>query len=285
MRVAAAFARHPVLGYAALAFAISWGGVLLAVGPDGFPGTVEQFEALIVPVVLAMLAGPSVAALVAIAAADGRSGLHDLWTRVRAWRVALRWYLAAIGIAPLAVSATLFGLSQLSPAFRPGVVTAPDVASHVAIGLITGLAAGLFEELGWTGVAVPRLRQRHGLLVTGVMVGLIWGAWHLLVVWWGSAPTAGGVSMAIYLPAMTLSFLPPYRVLMVWVHDRTHSVGIAMLMHASLTASVRIFDPIGISGAPIVIYNLTLGAVLWLVVAALPSSRGSTPSLREAGAP
>jgi len=89
------------------------------------------------------------------------------------------------------------------------------------------------------------------------------------VTWWGSTETSGSLSMAVYLPAMTLSFLPPYRVLMVWVHDRTGSLLVAMLMHASLTASVRIFDPVPISGLPIVVYNLVLGAALWGIVAAV----------------
>jgi hypothetical protein len=40
-----------------------------------------------------------------------------------------------------------------------------------------------------------------------------------------------------------------------------------MLLHAALTASVRIFDPLSISGIPILIYNLALGAVLWIAVA------------------
>jgi len=266
MRVATALARHPVASYVALAFAISWGGVILAVGPGGFPGTVEQFGALLLPVVLAMLAGPSLAALAVVGLTDGKAGLSDLWTRVIAVRVGLRWYLAAVVIAPLAVSATVFALSLAAPGFRPGILSAAEPASHLAIGLVTGLAAGLFEELGWTGVAVPKLRRRHSVLATGLAVGLLWGAWHLLVVWWGSTSSIGGTSMAVYLPVMTLSFLPPYRVLMVWVYDRTHSVGIAMLMHASLTASVRVFDPIGISGTQILIYNLGLAAVLWTTV-------------------
>ena len=282
MRVSATLARHPVLSYAALAFAISWGGVVLAVGPGGFPGTVDEFEALLLPVVLAMLAGPSVAGLVVIGVADGRSGLHDLWARVLTVRVGIRWYLAAIAIAPLVVAGTLSALSLASPSFRPGILSVADPTSHLAIGLLTGLAAGLCEELGWTGIAVPKLRRRHGALATGLAVGLLWGAWHLLVIWWGSTASAGGVPMAVYLPVMTLSFLPPYRVLMVWIYDRTQSVGVAMLMHASLTASVRILDPIGIAGAPILIYDSSLGAVLWLVVAgfasvSVPRPARSTP--------
>jgi len=279
MRLAAALARHPVFSYCVLAFAISWGGVVLAVGPGGFPGTVGEFETLLLPVVLAMLAGPSLAGLVVVGIADGRSGLHDLWTRVLTLSVDLRWYLAAIATAPLAVAATLSALSLASPAFRPGILSVADPTSHLVIGLLTGLAAGLCEELGWTGIAVPRLRRRHGVLATGLAVGLAWGAWHLLAIWWGSAPTAGGVPMAVYLPVMTLSFLPPYRVLMVWVYDHTQSVGVAMLMHASLTASVRILDPIGIAGAPILIYNAGLGAVLWLAVAGLARVRIPRPPM------
>ena len=75
--------------------------------------------------------------------------------------------------------------------------------------------------------------------------------------------------MAIYLPVMLFSFLPPYRVLMVWVYDRTGSLLVAMLMHASLTTSVRIFDPLAISGVALLTYNLVLAAALWVVVAAV----------------
>lgn len=65
---------------------------------------------------------------------------------------------------------------------------------------------------------------------------------------------------------MLFSFLTPYRMLMTWVYERTGSVLISMLMHAALTTSVRIFDPLAISGVPILIYNLALGAVLWVGV-------------------
>lgn len=282
MRIRDTFARHPVLAYVGLAFAVSWGGVILTVGPTGFPGTLDEFQARLVPVVLAMLAGPSLAGLAVLVLGHGRAGLRDLWSRVSTVRVAPRWYLAAVLTAPLTVSGTLIALSAVSPAFRPGILTAADPVSHLLVGLVTGLAAGLFEELGWTGVAVPAMRRRRGVVATGLVVGLLWGAWHLLVVWWGSTASAGGMPMSVYLPAMAFSFLPPYRVLMVWVYDRTRSVGVALLMHASLTASVRIFDPIGIAGRPIVTYNLMLGVVLWLVVAVLAGRRGTTVNAANA---
>src|SRR5581483_6673828 len=111
-------------------------------------------------------------------------------------------------------------------------------------------------ELGWTGFAIPTIRKRLSSFITGLIVGVLWGAWHFLPIWWGSSSTSGG-----------LSFLPPYRILMVRLFDRTPSLPMAMLMHGSLTASVRLFDPIGISGTAIVTYNLALGGAFWLIVA------------------
>jgi hypothetical protein len=35
--------RNPVLTYYALTFALSWGGILIVVGPGGIPGTREEF--------------------------------------------------------------------------------------------------------------------------------------------------------------------------------------------------------------------------------------------------
>jgi membrane protease YdiL (CAAX protease family) len=253
--------------YFLLTFAISWALVLAVVGIHGFPGTTADFRLLLPIVVLAMLAGPSVAGIVSTRVFQGRAGLREFKARLLTWRVSRAWYAIALLIAPLTALTVLAFLSLSSPVYRPGIFSVDDPAMHLMLGIATGVAAGLFEELGWTGFAVPRLRHRYSVFATGVIVGVLWGAWHLLAVWWGSTGTSGSLSMALYLPAMTLSFLPPYRILMVWVYNRTHSLLVAMIMHASLTASLRILDPVPISGAPIVTYNLVLGGALWLVVA------------------
>ena len=57
------------------------------------------------------------------------------------------------------------------------------------------------------------------------------------------------------------SFLPPYRVLMVRVYERTGSLFISILMHASLTASMIFFGP-AVKGAESVIYNLIFATTL-----------------------
>ncbi|MBV6457833.1 MAG: hypothetical protein HONBIEJF_00953 [Fimbriimonadaceae bacterium] len=261
--------RHPVAGYFALTFLISWGLVFLTVGPGGFPGTEADFYAKIVPVVAAMLLGPSIAGLSATVLAGGGEALKAYAARLRIWRVGWEWYAYALLIAPATLLTVLLFLTRISDVYLPGLATAPNTVQHVVLGLLTGAAAGVFEELGWTGFATPYLRKRLSTYATGVVLGVIWGAWHLLTSWWGSGPTAGGVSMPIYLIAVCFSFLPPYRILMVRMHERVPSIPLAMLMHASLTASVRLFDPIGLSGTDMLVYTLSVGGALWLVVGAM----------------
>jgi len=82
--------KHPVLSYFALAFAISWGGFVMVVGPGGFPGTGSQFDTLTTFVVLAMLAGPSVAGLLLTGLVSGRAGFRELLSRLLTWQVGAR---------------------------------------------------------------------------------------------------------------------------------------------------------------------------------------------------
>jgi hypothetical protein len=63
--------------------------------------------------------------------------------------------------------------------------------------------------------------------------------------------------------------LTAYRVLMVWVYDRTQSLLVAMLMHASyIFTTLFVFAP-PITGEPFLVYSWAFVVVLWAVVAAL----------------
>jgi hypothetical protein len=62
-------------------------------------------------------------------------------------------------------------------------------------------------------------------------------------------------------------YLPAFRVLMVWVYDRTASLLVAMLMHVGLTASLLVLNPLEITGGPLLTCSFALAAAMWLVVA------------------
>ena len=271
--------RHPVATYFALACAISWGLVLLIIGgPGKILVTREQIETLLPFVILAMLPGPSIAGILMTGLVHGRAGFRELLSRLLRWRVGARWYAVALLTAPLLAMATLFALLPTSPAFLPGILASDDKASLLVFGIAGALVVGFFEELGWTGFATPELRRRYSVLSTGLLVGILWGAWHSFLAFWGSGASSGGISLALLLPELLyyVAVLPVYRVLMVWVYDHTGSLLVAMLMHASLTGGLAmILMPPAISGAPLMTWHLVLTAALWVAVAAVAvASRG-----------
>jgi membrane protease YdiL (CAAX protease family) len=178
------------------------------------------------------------------------------------------------------MTGTLLVLSITAPEFAPGIVTSDDKAFLLLVSLAVGLSAGIFEELGWTGFAIPALRQRHGVLATGVIVGIWWSAWHLFPLIWARRAAAGDLAMPVYLIATAggvfVGYLTAFRVLMTWVYDRTESTLVAILMHASITASLLILNPLDLSGSNLQVYSFALAAATWVVVAAIVIARGTS---------
>ena len=272
--------RHPLLSYFALAFAISWGGILIAVGlgPGGFSATPQQLQMAVPYAVPAMILGPSVAGILLTGLLYGRTGLREFRSRLLRWRVGARWYAVALLTAPLSMMAVLLALSLVSPEFLPRIFTAGDKPILLLTGIAVGLVAGIFEELGWTGFAVPTLlRLRYGVLSTGLIVGVLWGAWHLPINFWGSGVTVGELSLAIFLPSWLLGILvgslTAYRVLMVWVYERTGSLLVAILMHVSLAAFTFILTP-PLGGVPYWVIGFAYAAALWVIVAVVAVAQG-----------
>jgi membrane protease YdiL (CAAX protease family) len=265
--------RQPLPTYFVLTFVISWGAILIIVGPSGIPISTAQVAVL----GLAMLLGPSLACILLMGLAFGRKGFRELLSRLFKWRAGARWYLFALLIAPLSTAAVLFALSLLSPEFFPGIFITGDKMSLLVTGIVAGLMVGIFEELGWTGFAIPRLRLRYGVLATGIIVGLLWGVWHL-VLFWERGSFTGAFTLALLL-ARLFAWLPAYRVFMVWVYDRTGSLLIAMLMHVSLVASTVIIEP-PMTGGALLTYILVRAAVLWIVVVVVVLANGRKLSLQ-----
>ena len=129
---------------------------------------------------------------------------------------------------------------------------------------------------------MPRLRLRYTALTTALIAGLLHGTWHFLIAFWAGGSFSGGQWTTYLLGILFfyLGALPAYRVLMVWVYDRTASLLVAMLMHASLSASALILQP-PLTGADLSTWNLTLTAILWVVVAAVALGNGGRLFYRD----
>ncbi|MEZ4862782.1 MAG: CPBP family intramembrane glutamic endopeptidase [Caldilineaceae bacterium] len=175
--------RHAVPLYFALTFVLTWGSILVMTGPGGLPIAPEVAEQLGPLIYLGMFIGPSVAGLLLLGLVDGRSGFHSLFTRLLRWRVGVRWYVAALLTAPLTIVTAMLILASFSSDYLPAIVTTDDKMTMLLTSITVGLLVALCEEIGWMGFAIPRLRRRYGVLTTGLLVGLLWGAWHFPPFW------------------------------------------------------------------------------------------------------
>ena len=258
--------KQPLLAYYVLTFALSWGGFLLVVGPSSLGNTDWQAEGKFLSAIMVMLAGPSIAGLLLTGLLDGRAGYRELFVRLLKWRVSVRWYVLAILPAPVVAASILFTLSLTSPLF-----TADDKAA-VVLGGFGAAATTLLEEIGWTGFVVPRLRRRHSVFMTGIIVGVLWGLWHFLQQIFVSGTYAGGIPLLTFLMLSVLAAvasLTAYRVLMVWIYDRTGSLLVTTLMHGVLTASTIFwFTPLA-TGAVFLADVWLVAAAMWLLVGAV----------------
>ena len=234
------------------------------------PISKTQFMYLIL---LAPLLGPGVAGILSTVLVYGRASLRDLLSRLFKWQVSARWYAAALLTAPLLITTILFALS-----LTPAIVTSSDRASLLLLGIAVGLFVGFFEELGWTGFVIPEVRKRYGILSTGLIVGLLWGAWHFPL--FSGSANSSGVFPPLLLAVLLFSWLPPYRVLMVWVYDHTKSLLVAVLMHVTIDACSLVVLPSTMSGLSSVTYDLVFAASLWVIagIVVLRENRGKAQS-------
>jgi len=262
--------RNPVLVYYVLTFVLSWGAILVAVGPRGFPVNPTQLPKMLPILILAMLLGPGVASVVLSGVVDGTAGYRNLLSRFLKWRVGIQWYAVAVLAAPFLLMAAPLALSIWNPEFIPRIFSDPHKRPLLQLGLAAGASVGLLEELGWTGFAIPRLRQRFSVLATGAVVGFLWGAWHIPVIALQSSTASGSFSIVNSLGAIVFSFglLPAFRVVMAWVYDQCGSLLLTMIMHMSLAASNIIFGLSSAEGKTSPLFTLALSAALWIAIAA-----------------
>ena len=266
--------KNSILSYFILTFLISWGAILILMAINGMPTTEAEAQAQMPLAIMTFLLGPCISGLVMIGLVNGRAGYRNLVSRLLKWRFSLVWYAVALMLAPAVFAVTQLILSLISPVFLPGFLTAPDSPSLIFLGIMSGIMVGILEEVGWFGFVIPQMRQRFSPLKVGLIVGLIWGAWHIMANdIWAIKTYAGEIPTVLYAILSGLSFLigqlPPFRVLMIWAYERTGSLSLMMVMHFSLTACSITFAPTTITGWNVFIYSLAVAAVFWVIAAAV----------------
>lgn len=179
--------RHPLLWFYLLAFLISWLGwapsVAASRGMTAFAH--PAFQALLLLPAL----GPTIAAVVVTWVTEGRGGVRALMVRLVRWRVGGLWYVVALLIPPLLHLGARGVDLVLGLSTSPTSTTAPTGPLLISF-IILSLLSNPWEEVGWRGFALPRLQSRSNALVATLVVGSLWGVWHLPLFLWAGGPMA-----------------------------------------------------------------------------------------------
>jgi uncharacterized protein len=235
--------RRPLITFFVLTFALTWlAWPVWALGL--YPNPVFSF-------------GPFLAALVALAITQGKSGVGGLLRRMVRWRVGIRWYAVAL-LVPIAITLAATMLNVLLGAQAPSSTDLGGwtdlLPAFFLILLIPGLG-GAWEEPGWRGYALPRMQSGRSALFASLILGVLIAGWHLPLMVVGQVHYADIVSIMGAVIVFNWVF-----------NSASGSVLIIMLIHAmNNTISGSFFWPM-FSGADSVRQGWLL-AVVWCVVA------------------
>jgi membrane protease YdiL (CAAX protease family) len=156
----------------ALAYGISWSIWALAL-LHAFGGTrVPAVQVL--PYAGAF--GPCIAAM-ACAGVEGRAAVGRLFRGILAVRQNWIWYVVTLFLMPscMALAKMLTGRPPMDPG-TPPVPMQPVVLVMVFASIL--LVAGVGEETGWRGYALPAILARFRPLGGSVVLGCVWAVWH-----------------------------------------------------------------------------------------------------------
>ena len=121
--------------------------------------------------------GLSLAAVIAALVSGGGAAFMDLIRRWVRWQVNPLWYAVALLLTLVLGGIAVAAYQALGNAHQIGVdATLPQTLSYVVFHFFLFLVT---EETAWRGFALPRLQRRFSPLNASLILGVLWGAWHI----------------------------------------------------------------------------------------------------------
>jgi membrane protease YdiL (CAAX protease family) len=228
--------KHQITLFFVLTFVLSW-----------FP-----WYAGIAPEVMTM--GPSIAAFIIVLIIGGWRGFVELVRPFARWRVGLRlWGIAVLGTAVLYLIG--LGVHMLLGGKAPPFIMLRDELNLIPLYLIMVVLmpwnGPVGEEFGWRGFALPRLQNKYGPLAASLVIGAIWGIWHLPTFF---APQ--GVIGAI-VATVGMGFIIPYTlgtiansIFMTWLYNKSKAS--ALIAGIVWHAAINFWAPVLLSDSSLV---------------------------------
>ena len=223
-----------------------------------------------IPQSLAFWVGLTVATFGTAALSGGTDALKDLLLRMVRVAVHPVWYIAALLLMPaLAGIAIAVGAVSGTTYEFPARVTIGGVAGTLLFQWFFFLVT---EETAWRGFALPRLQKRLSAGSAALLLGVIWGLWHLPLVFVAESFQSQIPFFGFLLAAVAMSVLTSFI-----FNNSRGSVFVAALFHAATDTTIGL-SAVMTSGTTLfwifVIVLLVAALLVWLVAGAKTLARG-----------
>jgi len=177
--------------------------------------------------------GPFVAAFVLTLVNEGKEGLKQLWKR--GWHCENKPFLViSIFFIPVLYFSSLLLvilIEGIIPVYWPNPI---EIITQFV--LVFFLAGPFQEEFGWRGYALDRLQLRFNALTSSIILGMIWGIWHLPSFFIIGTNQENQPFYPFFFSIIILS------VLFTWIYNNSNrSILATMIFHATINGSNYIF--------------------------------------------
>lgn len=193
---------YAVIGFFLLTFAITWGVVgMYIIAPDWASSSFGEISGSH-PFFFLATWGPAISALALVLYFGGVAGLGAFLARLLLWRLSPLWVaFILIGIPLVYMIGSSLTAGPLFAAIPP-----EGAGAMIAITFMM-LFLGPIEEFGWRGVAQPILQRYVAPVWAGVIIGTVWGIWHLPAFFLSGTVFAGWNFFPFLLGNITLAVL------------------------------------------------------------------------------
>jgi membrane protease YdiL (CAAX protease family) len=227
--------RHQISIFFILAFVLSWYPWYAGIAAD------------------VLIIGPSLAAFIVVLIVSGKRGFINLLRPFIRSRAGLLWWgIAVFGMAGIFLIG--LGAHLVLGGEAPPFIMIREELNLIPLYLMVVLMpwnGPVGEEFGWRGFALPKLQSTYGPLVASLVIGVIWGIWHLPTFF---APL--GVLSAL-TTALGIGFILPYTIttiassiFMTWLYNKTQKS--ALIAGVVWHASTDFWAPIILSDSSLV---------------------------------
>ena len=145
---------------------------------------------------------PALSALMVIAYRSGIAGVGGFLRRFLLLKASWPWSVFLI----LGVPAVFFIAALLKTGAYDDPFPFPSLPAYL-LTLFLMAIKGPVEEIGWRGLALPLLQQRMAPIWAGVVLGIIWGVWHLPAFLISGVPQSGWSFGHFFVGVVALSVI------------------------------------------------------------------------------